>query len=108
MHYLFNFLIYIVLFGVTALILPGVKINSLWTLIVSVIILGLVNLLIKPILLLLTLPLSIITLGLFCFVLNALMVLLAAEFVEGFEVKNFWWALLFSLIVSGLSSMFIS
>lgn len=107
MHYLYQFLIYTAIIGVTAWILPGVKINSLWTLIVSAFVLGLVNLLIKPILFLLTLPLSIITLGLFYFVINALMVLLAAKFVKGFEVKSFWWALLFSLIVSALSSIFI-
>ncbi|UCF88909.1 MAG: phage holin family protein, partial [bacterium] len=63
-------------------------------------ILGLVNGVLRPILFIFTLPLTILTLGLFTFVLNALMVLLAAAIVPGFNVSGFWWALLFSLILS--------
>ena len=63
-------------------------------------ILGLVNGILRPILFIFTLPLTIVTLGLFTFVLNALMVLLAAGLVPGFTVDGFWWALLFSLVLS--------
>ena len=63
-------------------------------------ILGVINITIKPLLILLTLPVTILTLGLFTFVINALMIMLSAQFVPGFGVDSFWWALLFSIILS--------
>lgn len=73
---------------------------SFWTAIVVAIVLGIVNALLKPLLILLTLPVTILTLGLFLFVINAALVLLVAKLVPGFEVRGFWWAMLFSLVVS--------
>jgi putative membrane protein len=64
------------------------------------------NLFVKPILIILTLPITIFTFGLFLFVINALIILLAAKFVNGFRVDGFWWALLFSLLLSVLTSFF--
>ena len=73
----------------------------------AAVVLGILNSIIKPILLILTLPVTIITFGLFIFVLNAAMVLLASQLVEGFYVENFLAALIFSLVLS-IVSYFLS
>jgi len=85
---------------VSAYILPGITVVGLSTALLAALVLGLINVFLKPILIILTLPINIITLGLFTFVINAALVLLTARLVPGFEVAGFWWALLFSLIVS--------
>ena len=82
----------------------GVQINDFWTALVVAIVLGVLNMFVKPIITLLTLPITMLTFGLFMFVINALLVMLAGFVIPGFEVVNFWWALLFSLIVSLISS----
>jgi len=87
-------------------ILSGVHIQSFVTALILAIVLGLLNLFVKPILIILTLPITIFTFGLFLFVINALIILLAAKFVNGFRVDGFWWALLFSLLLSILTSFF--
>lgn len=89
---------------VAAYILPGVKVDDVSTVILVAIVLGVINAFIKPILLFFTLPFTLLTLGLFTFVINALLVLLTDWLIRGFSVANFWWALLFSLIVSLVSS----
>ena len=70
--------------------------------------LAIVNLVVRPLLIILTIPLTIITLGLFLFVINALMVLLASKVVDGITIDGFWWALLFGLLLSIVSSLFLS
>jgi putative membrane protein len=85
-------------------ILSGVHIQSFITALILAIVLGILNLFVKPILVILTLPITIFTFGLFLFVINALIILLAAKFVNGFRVDGFWWALLFSLLLSVLTS----
>jgi len=85
-------------------ILSGVHIQSFITALMLAVVLGLLNLFVKPILVILTLPITIFTFGLFLFVINALIILLAAKFVNGFRVDGFWWALLFSLLLSILTS----
>jgi len=67
-------------------------------------VLSFLNVFLKPILVLLTLPFTIFTLGLFLLVINAGIILLTSSLVEGFHVDGFWWALLFSLILSLISS----
>ena len=89
----------------TAYLLPGVKVDGIFTAIIVAIVLGIVNFIVKPILHLLTLPITILTLGLFSFVINALMILLVDYLVPGFHVDNFWAALLFSLVLSLVSSL---
>ena len=88
-----------------ARVLNGIHVDSFWTALVFAVVLAILNLIVKPILILLTLPVTIITLGLFLFVINALVVLLASKFVNGFSIDNFWWGLLFSLILSLLTSI---
>jgi putative membrane protein len=85
-------------------VLSGVHLQSFVTALVLAIVLGLLNLIVKPILIILTLPITLFTFGLFLFVINALIILLAAKFVNGFRVDGFWWALLFSLLLSVLTS----
>jgi putative membrane protein len=94
----------VVAFGLSY-ILSGVHIQSFVTALVLAIVLGLLNILVKPILIILTLPITLFTFGLFLFVINALIILLAAKFVNGFRVDGFWWALLFSLLLSVLTSI---
>ena len=89
---------------ISAYILPGVKIDSYFTALVVAIVLGIVNTLLKPILLLVTLPINILSLGLFTFVINAFLILLVSNLVPGFYVSSFWWALLFSLVLSLVNS----
>jgi putative membrane protein len=86
-------------------VLPGIHIHTFWTAIVLSLVLAFLNFLLKPILIILTLPITILTFGLFLFVINALIVLLAGNFVRGFQVDGFGWALLFSLLLSLLTSL---
>ena len=103
MRVLINWFITTVAILIGAYLLPGVAVRGIGAAIVAALVLGLINAFIKPILIILTLPLNILTLGLFTFVLNALLVLLTSAVVRGFEVRNFWWALLFSLVFSIVS-----
>lgn len=89
---------------VGAYLLTGVFVQDLWVALMVALVLGILNLFFKPLLVLLTLPITILTLGLFSLVINALLVLLASEIVPGFYVTTFWWALLFSVIVSFVNS----
>lgn len=85
---------------VSAYLLPGVAVLSFFAAFVTALVLGIINAFIKPILVILTLPLNVLTLGLFTFIINALLIMLTGIIVPGFEVANFWWALLFGLILS--------
>jgi putative membrane protein len=91
---------------ITAYLLQaGVLVKDFMTAVIVAVVLGIANVLVKPILFILTLPLNILTLGLFTFILNGLMILLVSVFVSGFSVKNIWWAILFSVILSIVSSI---
>lgn len=86
--------------AIAALILPGIVIRSLGTLLVAALLMGLVNALLRPLVILVTLPITIVTFGLFLTVINAAMFGLVAAMLEGFEVSGFFAALLGWLIVS--------
>ena len=90
---------------VAAYVLPGVVVEGFWAAFVTAIVLGIFNTVLRPILVLLTLPVTILTLGLFILVINALLVMLAGAIVPGFAVENFGWALLFSFIVAIVGSV---
>ena len=81
-------------------ILPGIKVTSLGTIIAISFVIGLLNIFVKPIFIILTLPINILTFGLFTFVINAAIIMIAAFLTEGFSVDNFFGALLFSIIIS--------
>ena len=89
---------------VTAYLLPGVSIDNAWIGIAVAIVLSLLNVLLKPLLIILTLPITVVTLGLFLLVINAGIILITSKIVDGFHVNGFWWALLFSLILSLVSA----
>lgn len=84
---------------VTAYILPGVHVDSLLTALVVAVILGIVNSLILPLLLIITLPINLLTLGLLTFVIIGLLVMGVSAVVPGFTVDGFWWALAFALVL---------
>jgi putative membrane protein len=81
----------------------GLKFDSTGALVVSALLLGLANAVVKPLLIVLTLPLTLVTFGLFLLVINALMILLVAGLVKGFKVSGFWTALFASIFISLLS-----
>ncbi len=92
------------LFAVGSL-LPGIHIADYMTALWAALALGILNAIVRPILLLLTLPINLITLGLFTFVLNGFVFWLATKFVSGFTVDGFWWAVLGALLVSAISTV---
>src|SRR6187402_2894806 len=90
----------------TAYLLPGVSVDDYGSAILVAVVLAIANVIVKPILIVFTIPLTIFTLGLFLLVINAIIILLVDYFVPGFTVDGFWWALAFSLILSVFNSMF--
>ncbi|SDQ27887.1 phage holin family protein [Flagellimonas zhangzhouensis] len=86
-------------------ILPGVGVDSMMTAIIVAVVLSVLNFLVKPILVILTLPITILTLGLFLLVINAIIILIAANLIGGFQVVSFWWAVIFSLLLSILQAI---
>ncbi len=86
-------------------VLSGVHIDGFSTAIVFAIVLGILNLIVSPILKLLGLPLTIITLGLFSLVINAIVILIADYLIEGMQVDGFWWAFIFSIALSLITSL---
>ncbi|MFI5219987.1 MAG: phage holin family protein [Bacteroidia bacterium] len=91
---------------VVTYLLPGVSVESPVTAVVVAIALALLNISIKPVLILFTLPITLVSLGLFLLVINALMILLAAKLISGFHVDGFWNALLFSIVLSLVTGIF--
>jgi putative membrane protein len=92
----------------TAKLVPGITVANPTALFIAALVLGLVNAIVRPILIFFTLPLTIVTLGLFLFVVNALTFGLAAYLVPGFSVAGFWPALLGSIVMSILGFLFSS
>ncbi len=88
-----------------SIILKGVHIPNFTDALILAVVLALLNTFIKPILVILTLPITIITMGLFLFVINALIILLADRLMDGIRIDGFWWAVIFSLILSVASSV---
>ena len=85
--------------GITAFILPGVEATAIGTLIAAIVI-AFLNVFIKPLIVLLTLPINILTLGLFTIVINALIIMLASSIVPGFAVSGFLIAIVCSLVLA--------
>jgi putative membrane protein len=89
---------------VTAYILPGVHVDSFLTAIVVAVVIGVVNALILPLLLIVTLPINILTFGLFTLVVIGLLVMGVSAIVPGFTVDGFWWALAFAVVLFFINS----
>lgn len=104
-----NFLIKLIFTAITVILiaefLPGVHVEGFLTALLVALLLAVLNAVLKPVLIVLTIPITILTLGLFLLVINTLMVLLTDYFIDGFEVSSFWWALIFSLILSFVNSV---
>ncbi|PIQ78905.1 hypothetical protein COV81_03815 [Candidatus Peregrinibacteria bacterium CG11_big_fil_rev_8_21_14_0_20_41_10] len=90
-----------------AYLLPGVSLGDFWTALVVALVLGIINAIIRPILVILTLPINILTLGLFTIVINGVLVMFADSLVDGFAVTSFLSAILFSIIM-GLINWLLS
>jgi len=103
MRFLVHWLVIALALWVTATILPGVEVSSWQALAVAAIVLGLLNALVRPVLVLLTLPITVLTLGLFYLIVNGFTFLLASKLVPGFDVSGFWWAVLGALVMSLVS-----
>lgn len=86
-------------------ILEDVSIRNSWTAILVALVLALLNTIVKPLLVLLTIPITLVTLGLFLLVINILIIMWTSDLVPGFRVESWWAALLFSFIVSISSSL---
>lgn len=105
MGFIANLLISALAVYLTAWLLPGIEVKSFGSAIGISLIIGLLNVLVRPSLTLLTIPVTIVTLGLFLFVIDALIVLLAAKLLDGFIVNGFLWALIFSIIVTFVTNL---
>ena len=86
-------------------LLPGVEVAGFGTAILVALALALLNQFIKPLLVIFTIPATVLTFGLFLLVINAMIILLADWVVSGFDVRGFWWALLFSLVLTLVKSL---
>jgi putative membrane protein len=91
--------------GVAAQLLPGIQVDGLWPTIVAALLLGLVNVTLRPILLLLTLPLTVLTLGLFALVINGALLALVASVVKGVHVAGFGSAIVGAVIISLVATL---
>jgi putative membrane protein len=85
---------------ITDYILPGVSTSGIVSALIFALVLGILNAVLKPLLVILTLPINVVTLGLFTLVINALVILLASAIVPGFVVVGFWWAVLFGIVLA--------
>jgi putative membrane protein len=104
MNFLIRLLVSALAAMLTAYLLPGVRIDNFITALILALVLAILNLLVKPVLIILTLPVTIVTLGLFLLVINAIIILFASGLVSGFGVDGFWWALLFSIVMTIINS----
>ncbi len=104
-----NFLIKLILSAIavmlTSYLLPGVEVSDFFSALFFAALLALLNATVKPLLIIFTLPLTVFTLGLFLLVINAVVILMADDFIPGVEVDGFWWALIFSLILTIITSI---
>ncbi len=91
---------------VSYLLEPRVAVDGILTALILALVLAALNYIVKPILVFLTLPVTILTLGLFLLAINTFIVLMASSLVKGFYVENFWWAMLFSIVLSLVNSIF--
>ncbi|MEM9025274.1 MAG: phage holin family protein [Bacteroidota bacterium] len=106
MNFLVKMLIHALAVLVAAWLMPGVQVDGYITAILVAVVLAGLNYLVRPVLIVLTIPVTVITLGLFLLVINALIILIASSIVDGFHVSGFLAAFFFSLILSLVTSIF--
>lgn len=105
MKFIARFLLSVLILLVMSEYVTGISVDTLYSAAIAVFVLGILNAIVRPVLVLFTLPITIITLGLFTFVINAALFLFAASFLDGFKVDGFWTALLGSVILSVASTI---
>jgi len=105
MGFILKLIITAIAAAITAYILPGVEIDGITSAILLALVLAVLNVVVRPVLVALTIPVTIVTLGLFLLVINALIILLADYLLGGFSVNGFIWALIFSLILSVITAI---
>ncbi|MEK7646385.1 MAG: phage holin family protein [Patescibacteria group bacterium] len=108
MNIIFHWIVSALAIIIAAYLLPGVAISGLIAALIVAVVLGIINVFIKPIIILLTLPINILTLGLFTLVINAALIMLASSIVPGFVVDGFWWAFVFAIVLWMINSVFHS
>jgi len=106
MNLLIRFLLSGLAVLLTAYLLPGVNVEHYGHALLVAVVISIANVVVKPILIVFTIPITVVTLGLFLLVINAVIILIVDYFVPGFQVDGFWWALAFSLILSIFNSLF--
>ena len=106
MRFVINILITaVIVLALSKVLAPHVNINNMTTAIIFALVLAILNFIVKPLLIRLTLPLTIITLGLFRLVINVLIIMLADKFVSGIRIEGFLWAFIFGLLLSVATTM---
>lgn len=105
MKFILNILVSAVAVLFTAWLLPGVNVTDFVSALLVAVVLAFLNTVVKPILTILTIPITFFTLGFFLLVINAGMIIVASKLIPEFHVSGFWWALLFSLILSLVTSI---
>ena len=104
MFFIFRLLIHMVAILIISYLLPGlIRVEGIWAALVAAFLLGVVNAVLRPILIFFTLPITVLTLGLFLLVINGLMLWLVSAIVKGFQVNGFWGAVLGSILISIVS-----
>jgi putative membrane protein len=106
MNFLVRLIVSTLAILVTSMVLPGVHIDSAITGIIVAAVLALLNAIVKPVLVVLTIPISVFTLGFFLLVINAFIIMMTSNLVKGFKVEGFWTAFFFSIILSLVTSVF--
>lgn len=105
MRVLLRLIISAIIVVVLSNILPGVYVDGFLIAVIAAAVISMLNLFVKPILVVLTLPVTIVTFGLFVLVINAIIILLGDWLIAGFQVDGFWWAMLFSVLLSLFQSI---
>jgi putative membrane protein len=100
MEFLLSLLVSAVAIVITAYVLPGIDVKGFDRALIAALLLALANAVVKPIMVILTLPITIVTLGLFLLVINALVVMLVSKLMTGFQIKSFGWAFVFAILLS--------
>lgn len=99
MNFIVKLLVRTIAISIAAYIVPGVVIDSFWIAVVTAVVFGLLNTILKPVLIILTIPINIMTLGLFTLVINTVIVLLTSNIVAGFNINSFGAAFMFSIVL---------
>ena len=103
MNMLLKWILFALLIMLIAWIIPGISITNFWMAMIAVIVIGLVNIFIRPLINFISLPLNMLTLGLFSLVINALLLILVAKFSPGFQIDGFWSGFFGAILLSFLA-----